>query len=270
MLVTIVGASQDGACSPHVWSENRPTFAPVCTAADFQQSRIQHCMLLQACSNHNLCLLKSVHGSCGFVPACITNVVLAFLQSQIRAMAVSDDGQLIFVAEMYLARQDNDEDQVDFLYSLCTLPTDYFHSLISQGHLMAMTLHSPLLFTEFCDIEKRSDNCAPARKKCACFQAPECTVLWQIIRVVDARSGYIRLLTATAKAPLIFSNVAALHQTATAAAACDGKCGQVTDLLVLSTKPNWIGGADGTAPISWVLHRQGQGREAREAEEGKD
>ena len=92
---------------------------------------------------------------------------------------------------------------------------------------------------------------------------------WQIIRIVDARSGYIRLLTATAKAPLIFSNVAALHQTATAAAACDGKCGQVTDLLVLSTKPNWIGGADGTTPISWVLHRQGQGREERKVVEGK-
>ena len=93
--------------------------------------------------------------------------------------------------------------------------------------------------------------------------APEYTVFLQTIRVVDARSGNTRLLAASANAPLVFSNVAALRQTASAAAACNGKCGQVTDLLVLSTKPNWIGGSDGTTPISWVLYRQGQAREER-------
>ena len=101
------------------------------------------------------------------------------------------------------------------------------------------------------------------RMKCVCFQASECTILWQTIRVVDARNGNSRLLVASATAPLVFSNVAALRQTASAAAACNGKCGQVTDLLVLSASPNWIGGADKTPSISWFLYRQGQGREER-------
>ena len=67
---------------------------------------------MQESSNHNSGLLNKCD-SCDFVCACEAHVKPAFRMAQIRAMAVSDDGQLIYVAEAYLARRDVDEDQVD-------------------------------------------------------------------------------------------------------------------------------------------------------------
>ena len=79
--------------------------------------------------------------------------------------------------------------------------------------------------------------------------------LWQVLKVVNLRSGAVQLLASAASVsgPLLLPNVAAIIPTPSPAG--PGPVGRVTDLLVLTAVGGWNGGSNGTVPFSWSLLR---------------